>query len=265
MSAIPRLPDCLASRYTAREVLVASHHADVLRVTDLAETRDVAVTHTHSDSPVARDRIAHGIEHCSALHHSTVPEIIEVGVGAKVPYLVSSLLPGARRVSGPLAGRTVRAMAIDLLSLVHLLEHERLEHPRLDADHVLVTPDGAVQVRGWGGVTEALPGAAARMRFDVGRLLHGALTGCELPTETLADPHASVAQAIERHAPAAFALDPILVGVIDALAQADPDRRPEPVVLLELLGLSASSLGGIGDDPDRSFRRMRHLFGLGIM
>lgn len=264
MAIHPRVPDCLANRFAQREVLVSSLHADVLRATDRSTGHDVAITYMHDADPWARARIAQGMERCTQLDHSTIPRLIEAGVDAPTPYLITSLMPDARRRGGPLAVRTVRTMAIDLLSLLHLLEARNFEHPCLNFDHVLVAPDGTVQVRGLGGIVDALPGGASRMRFDVGCLLHRALTGDHVPVATLADPHASVARAIERRVPAALALDPILVGVIDALAQPEPDQRPDPLDLLEVLGLSASSLGGIGHDPDRSFRRMRFLFGFVI-
>lgn len=264
MIADPWIPEPLATRFVARELFVVGSHACVGRALDRSTGCEVMLTSPHRASAPIRERLLRGAEMFRSLHHSTIPDLIEVDVTSPMPFITATILPDARPEPGPLAGRAVRAMAVDLLSLLHLLEEEGVEHPSLNADHVLVAPSGRVQVRGWGGTMDALPGANARMRFDVGCVLHRALTGHDIPTATLADPHATVAGSVERLAPAAFALDPILVAVIDALAQPDPDQRPDPIALLELLGLSASSLGGVGHDPDRSFRRMLHLFGLVI-
>lgn len=264
MASAPWIPQSLATRFVARELIVVGSHAKVGRALDRSRGSEVMLTCPHRASGAIRERLLNGADMFRSLHHSTIPDLIEVDVSAPMPFLTATLVPDARRSPGPLAGRAVRAMAVDLLSLLHLLESADVEHPSLNPDHVLVTPAGRVTVRGWGGAIDALPGAHARMRFDIGCVLHRALTGHDIPTATLADPHASVARSVERLAPAAFALDPILVGVIDALAQPDADQRPDPIALLELLGLSASSLGGIGHDPDRSFRRMRFLFGLVI-
>lgn len=264
MAPPPWIPPSLATRFVARELIVTGSHANVGRALDRSRGCEVMLTAPHRASTAIRERLLTGADMFRSLHHSTIPDLIEVDVTGPVPFITATLVPDARRSPGPLAGRAVRAMAIDLLSLLHLLESEGIEHPSINGDHVLITPSGRVQVRGWGGAIEALPGAPARMRFDAGCVLHRALTGHDIPTATLADPHASVARSVERLAPAAFALDPILVGVIDALAQPEADQRPDPLTLLELLGLSASSLGGVGHDPDRSFRRMRFLFGLVI-
>lgn len=261
MCVLPHIADCVGDRFVPQSLIASSVTKDVLLALDLTTSQDVVLKIGRAECPAVRRSLAGEAARCQALTHSTVPRIIAADAAVPAPYVASTLSSGAP-LRGPHGIRAVRAMAVDLLSLLHLLDAAGVEHPHLDDRHVLVDAHGAVQVCGWSSAFVAAPGADRRMRFAVGCILHRALTGRDAPVPSAANPQASMAQAIEQHAPAALALDPILVGVIDALAQEDPEARPDPLELLQLLGLATSTLSGVGDTHARTVRRVRYLFGL---
>jgi serine/threonine protein kinase len=224
----PRLDD----RYRAHALVARGSRSTVWRGADEVLDRPVALKVANADDPEAAERLHDEAAVHRVCAHPSIATMLDADLGATTPFLVLGLAPStlADEHCGPASATAARSMLGDILDGLLQLQAVGLAHTRLRADHVLAHWGGRVALCGLGDVRPATAAAVAASAREAGRIAFRALTA-STPPEDGGEARALLA----RERPDACGDDPVLIGVIDALLQPDPDLRLPPAAARGLL------------------------------
>jgi thiol-disulfide isomerase/thioredoxin len=247
----------LAGRYALLARVGRGAHGVVYRATDLRSGDTVAVKQVllgNLDSDKARALVAREGDVLRQLRHPALPrwrDELLIGRGrAATAYLVQDFVEGTDLQAGLAEHRWSEAEALDLIDevldvLVYLHGlHPPVVHRDLKPANLIRRSDGRVALVDFGAVREALsdtPGGAT-VAGTFGFMAPEAFGGAAPPTSDVYSLGMTVVALLSRRPPAelhgrdghvawrsAVGLSPGLMGLLDAMLQPEPDRRPSAV------------------------------------
>lgn len=154
----PLLPvDALVGPYRIVGFLARGGMGDVYRATDVRLHRDVALKVLADGGTGSADRIERFLREArvtAALDHVNIVKVLDVGVVAGRPYLVTELLAGetlgARLARGALATEEARRIAGEVAAGLVVAHAAGLVHRDLKPDNVFLTQSGVTKIIDFG-------------------------------------------------------------------------------------------------------------------
>jgi len=250
----------IADRYALDSVLDQRGSGVVWRARDRASNRVVAVEELRPPPGLALTELAglaarmrRDVEAAARLDHAGAAGVLGLVEEAGQPFLVTELAEGTTLRElvgrhGPLPARRAAQIGLELLAVLDAARRLGVVHGGIDAGRVLVGPDGAARLTGFGAPTltgtggapggpaapvlaperaQGGPAEAAGDVWSVGAVMHYAVTG--LPPAGDQGRAALVAE--EPAAPAGW-----LAPVLAVLLAASPTARPPAAEAHALLG-----------------------------
>ncbi|WHT23184.1 serine/threonine-protein kinase [Crossiella sp. CA-258035] len=222
-----RIGDIIAGRYQLEESVGAGGMGQVWRATDLELRRVVAVklTSTGDSEEMRREaRIGAGV------HHPNVISVFDVVTEEErrwlvMEYLASRSLAELCRQEGPLAPDRVARIGAQIATALSAMHAKGMVHRDIKPANILVAQDGTAKltdlgIASWHHVT--LTGTA-RSAGTPGYLAPEVLAGLRAtPASDVYALGVTLSAAVEGHPQA----DSRLTGVLAALTEEDPARRP---------------------------------------
>ncbi|MFC0111872.1 serine/threonine-protein kinase [Kibdelosporangium aridum] len=232
-----RSGDVIAGRYRLEDAVGAGGMGMVWRATDLELRREVALKQASSGNGEETRREA---RIGAGLHHPNVIVVFDVVVEGDQRWLVMEYLPARSladicQADGPMAPSLVARVGAQIATALSAMHAKGMVHRDVTPSNILVTDDGVAKladlgIAAWGQVTltgtardAGTPGYVAPEVLDG----HGATSASDLYSLG-----AALSAAVEGHP----RLDGRLAGVLSALTDPDPDRRPTAAKAAQLLG-----------------------------
>ncbi|MEJ2853277.1 MULTISPECIES: serine/threonine-protein kinase [unclassified Saccharothrix] len=232
-----RSEDVIAGRYRLDEVVGVGGMGQVWRATDLELRRVVALKlATTGDGEVTRREARIG----AGLHHANVISVFDTVVDRGRRWLVMEYLPARSlaeicRTDGPIDADLATRIGAQIATALSAMHAKGMVHRDITLANVLVTPDGTAKladlgVAMWDAVT--LTGSA-KDAGTAGYLAPEVLRGHR------ATPAADVySLGVTLSAASEGRIDKRLAGIVAALTEPDPARRPRADKAARLLGAS---------------------------
>src|SRR3954454_15642618 len=148
----------LRGRYRLEERIGSGGMSTVYRASDETLERWVAIKvlhHTMEDDPIQLERFRREARTVARLNHPNVVTVIDAGEDEGHPFIVfeyvdGDTLKGKIKRSGPLPIPEAVAYAIEIGRGLMAAHQERLLHPDVEPQNVLIDPDGRAKVTDFG-------------------------------------------------------------------------------------------------------------------
>ena len=247
----------LDGRYVLLERVGRGAHGVVYRCTDLRSGDTVAVKQVllgNLESDKARELVAREGDVLRQLRHPALPrwrDELHIGRGrAAAAYLVQDFVDGTNLQARLTEHRWSEAEALDLIDEVLdvLVYLHGLQPPVVHRDikpaNLVRRPDGRIALVDFGAVREALADTfgGSTVAGTFGFMAPEAFGGAAPPASDVYSLGMTVVALLSRRSPAelhgrdggvawrsAVALSPGLMGLLDAMLQPEPDRRPSAI------------------------------------
>ncbi|MEO5988602.1 MAG: protein kinase, partial [Candidatus Eisenbacteria bacterium] len=143
-------------RYQIRSSLGAGAMGEVFRAYDPQLDRDVALKLINADLDQpgqGRERFAQEARAASALNHSNIVTIFDVGEEQGRPFLVMEFLKGQtlrQLLAEPLSGEVALGLAVQIVDALTAAHERRIVHRDLKPENIFVTHQGTVKILDFG-------------------------------------------------------------------------------------------------------------------